>query len=140
MLATTPAVFPSGCRITSCRSSAATWPSRPARHLIAGEFDAHVRPRRPGDRALVSGDRRGGPHTTHVGVDDSAVDRDQAVTFLVYGDGKLLGQSRPLKFGQPPQALSIEVGGVKLIELVARASRPGQGPQPVTWGEAALRR
>jgi alpha-galactosidase len=78
--------------------------------------------------------------TAHVGIDDSAVDRDQAVTFLVYGDGKLLGQSRPLKFGQPPQTLSVEVGGVKLIELVARGSRPGQGPQPVTWGEAALRR
>jgi hypothetical protein len=75
-----------------------------------------------------------------VGVDDSATDRDQAVTFLVYGDGKLLGQSPPLKVGQSPQALSVEVGGVKLIELVARGSRPSQGPQPVTWGEAALRR
>jgi hypothetical protein len=78
--------------------------------------------------------------TAQVGADDSATDRDQAVTFLVYGDGKLLGQSPPLKVGQSPQALSVEVGGVKLIELVARGSRPSQGPQPVTWGEAALRR
>jgi hypothetical protein len=78
--------------------------------------------------------------TAKVGVDDSAIDGGQAVTFLVYGDGKLLGRSRPLKFGQSPQALSVEVGSVKLIELVARASKSHQGPQPVTWGEAALRR
>lgn len=36
--------------------------------------------------------------------------------------------------------LSVEVGGVKLIELVALAPKPGPVQQPVTWGEAALRR
>ncbi|MBW8858464.1 MAG: NPCBM/NEW2 domain-containing protein [Caulobacter sp.] len=78
--------------------------------------------------------------TAKVGVDDSAVGSGQAVTFLIYGDGKLLGQSRPLKFGQAPQVLGVDVGGVKLIELVARAAKPSPVPQPVTWGEAALRR
>ena len=78
--------------------------------------------------------------TANVGVDDSAVDRGRAVTFLVYGDGKLLGRSRPLKFGQPAQALSIDVAGVRLIELVARGGKPDPRPDPVTWGEAALRR
>lgn len=78
--------------------------------------------------------------TANVGVDDSAVGRAQAVTFLVYGDGKLLGRSCPLKFGEASQTLSVQVGVVKLIELVARGSKPGQGPQPVTWGEAALQR
>jgi hypothetical protein len=34
----------------------------------------------------------------------------------------------------------VEVGGVKRIELAARASQPGPFTQSVTWGEAALRR
>ena len=34
-----------------------------------------------------------------VGVDDSARDRSQPVRFAVYGDGKLLGQSAPMRFG-----------------------------------------
>jgi len=78
--------------------------------------------------------------TANVGVDDSAIDRGRAVTFLVYGDGKLLGRSRPLKFGQKAQALSVDVAGVRLIELVARGSNGDPRPDPVTWGEAALRR
>ncbi len=78
--------------------------------------------------------------TANVGVDDSAVDRGRAVTFLVYGDGKLLGRSRPLKFGQKAQPLSVDVAGVRSIELVARAAKADPHPDPVTWGEAALRR
>ncbi|KQV58470.1 MULTISPECIES: NPCBM/NEW2 domain-containing protein [unclassified Caulobacter] len=78
--------------------------------------------------------------TATVGVDDSAIDRGRAITFLVYGDGKLLGRSRPLKFGQKAQPLSIDVAGVRLIELVARAAKADPHPDPVTWGEAALRR
>lgn len=75
-----------------------------------------------------------------VGVDDSARDRSQPVTFLVYGDGKLLGQSRPLRFGEQPVALSADVGGVKIIELVARTASAARFPDPVTWGDAALLR
>jgi hypothetical protein len=44
-----------------------------------------------------------------------------------------------MKFGEAPQALNVDVG-VKLIELIARASKPGPVPELVTWGEAALRR
>ncbi len=78
--------------------------------------------------------------TASVGVDDSAEDRSQPVTFLVYGDGKLLGRSRPLSFGQPAQALDIDVSGIKLLELVARGRDGSRYPDVVTWGDAALRR
>ena len=78
--------------------------------------------------------------TASVGVDDSAVDRAATVTFLVYGDGKLLGRSKPMKRGQPAEALAVDVTGVRLIELVARGGKPTDRPDPVTWGEAALRR
>jgi len=76
--------------------------------------------------------------TAKVGVDDSATDKAHAVTFAVYGDGKLLATSRPLAWGMAAEPISASVAGVKLIELVARG--PGGDSQrlPVTWGEAAL--
>jgi hypothetical protein len=76
--------------------------------------------------------------STQVGVDDSARDRTHGVTFMVYGDGKLLAKSKPLKWGQPAQALSAEVAGVKVIELVARSSAKDNEQLPVSWGDAAL--
>ncbi|HJV40394.1 NPCBM/NEW2 domain-containing protein [Caulobacter sp.] len=75
-----------------------------------------------------------------VGVDDSGEDADQVVTFLVYGDGKLLARSRPMKRGQPTQALAADIAGVGLVELVASTARGQRHPVPVTWGEAALKR
>ncbi|EEF22663.1 alpha-galactosidase/alpha-n-acetylgalactosaminidase, putative [Ricinus communis] len=73
-----------------------------------------------------------------VGVDDSATDREHAVTFLVYGDGKLLAQSRPHRWGEAAQVLQAPVAGVKLIELVARSAATVNEQLPVTWGDAAL--
>jgi hypothetical protein len=75
---------------------------------------------------------------TSVGVDDSALDRKHAVTFTIYGDGKLLAKSRALRWGQPAQALAADVAGVKLIELVARSAGADDEQLPVTWGDAAL--
>jgi len=77
--------------------------------------------------------------TAQVGVDDSTFDGDDAVTFQVYGDGKLLATSKPVRFGQPAQALSANVAGVKIVELVARgAAARNKVPTIVTWGNAAL--
>lgn len=76
--------------------------------------------------------------TARVGVDDSARDTRQRVTFYVYGDGKLLTRSPAMRFGQAPAALSADIRGVKLVELVARTPAPTRLGQAVTWGEAAL--
>jgi alpha-galactosidase len=65
-----------------------------------------------------SGARR---FSTLVGVDDSASDKSSDVTFAVYGDGKLLATSKPVKWGMAAQSISVPVAGVKLIELVARS-------------------
>jgi len=73
-----------------------------------------------------------------VGVDDSATDKTHAVTFAVYGDGKLLGTSPALKWGMAARPLSVPVTGVKLIELVARGPGADNQRLPVSWGEAAL--
>src|SRR5207244_10448451 len=74
-----------------------------------------------------------------VGIDDSATEKGRAVTFSVYGDGKLLGKSRPLTWGARAQPLAFNVAGVKLIELVARAAGTDNERLPVTWGMAALK-
>jgi hypothetical protein len=84
---------------------------------------------------------RNGGHqrfTAQVGVDDSATDKTSAVTFSVYGDGKLLAESHPLKWGMAAEPLGVDVSGVALVELVARSGAAQNEALPVTWGEAAL--
>jgi alpha-galactosidase len=76
--------------------------------------------------------------TATVGVNDSARDSNHAVTFTVYGDGKALATSRPLKWGNDGQQIAVDVAGVKIIELVARAATDDSATLPVTWAEAAL--
>ncbi|WP_294063115.1 NPCBM/NEW2 domain-containing protein [Sphingomonas sp.] len=78
--------------------------------------------------------------TALVGVDDSARDRSQPVTFEVYADGRLVTRSRPMRFGEAPAPLAADVAGAKLVELVARTPGAPRFPDPVTWAEAALRR
>jgi hypothetical protein len=73
-----------------------------------------------------------------VGVDDSATDKSHSVVFSIYGDGKLIGRSRPLKQGMPAEALAAPIDGVRLIELVARSTGAQNERLPVTWGDAAL--
>lgn len=76
--------------------------------------------------------------SAQVGVDDSAQDRKHDVTFMIYGDGKLLARSKPLRWGQPAQALNADVAGVRMVELVARSAAGTNEHLPVSWGNAAL--
>ncbi|QIK80097.1 alpha-galactosidase [Sphingomonas piscis] len=69
-----------------------------------------------------------------VGVDDSAFAKARPVTFLVYGDGKLIAQSKPMRFGQKPAPLTAKVSGVKIVELVAKTAGPVPQAFPVAWG------
>ena len=73
-----------------------------------------------------------------VGVDDSATDKTSTVTFTVFGDGRQLTQTPPLKWGLPAETIEIDVAGIKLVELVARSAAPANEALSVTWGEAAL--
>ena len=76
--------------------------------------------------------------TATVGVDDSARDRRFPVTFRVYGDGRLLASSKPMRFGEAATPITANVGGVKLIELIAEGQRGARFNDPVLWGDAAL--
>ena len=74
-----------------------------------------------------------------VGVDDSTRGKTAAVSFEVWGDGRRLALTAPLKFNQPARGLSADLRGVKLIELIARQhGADTAGPLVVTWGEARI--
>ncbi|KQN36918.1 alpha-galactosidase [Sphingomonas sp. Leaf407] len=76
--------------------------------------------------------------TASVGVDDSARDRSHPVRFAVYGDGRLLARSKPMRFGEAAVPIAADVAGVKLVELVAEGKRGERFPDPVVWADAAL--
>lgn len=78
--------------------------------------------------------------TTTVGVDDSAMDADRPVTFAIYGDGRLLAASAPLRRGAAAQKLEANVAGVKLVELVARSESTVNERLSVSWADAAFLR
>ncbi|MET3713430.1 hypothetical protein ABIC65_004162 [Sphingomonas trueperi] len=75
-----------------------------------------------------------------VGVDDSATDAAHAVTFQLYGDGRLLATSAPIRRGTAAKPLTVNVAGVKLVELVARSAGAVNERLPIVWGDAAFRR
>ena len=77
-----------------------------------------------------------------VGVDDAALSADGALTFAVYGDGKLLATSPVVRFGDPATPLVADVAGVKIVELVTRRAAGGSadGPRPAVWANARLTR
>ncbi len=75
-----------------------------------------------------------------VGVDDSTRNTRDQVRFRVYGDGRLIAESAPMRFGDAGQPLSADIRGAKLIEIVV-AAEGGTSDLPLvaTWANAALR-
>lgn len=71
-----------------------------------------------------------------VGVDNATRNRISKVEFLVYGDGRLLAQTKALAFGDPAVEVSANIAGVKVVELVARSGDAGAPPVAVAWGNA----
>jgi alpha-galactosidase len=77
--------------------------------------------------------------TAKVGVDDSTRGKTAGVSFEVWGDGRRLATTGPMKFNQPARELSAELRGATLLELVARQhGADTAGPVVVTWGEARV--
>lgn len=78
--------------------------------------------------------------TTRIGIDNATRNRATKVRFLVYGDGKLLLESAPVGFGAAAVPLSVDINGVGIVELVAKAADSPSNPVAVAWGDAALTR
>ncbi len=73
-----------------------------------------------------------------VAVDDNTLNVDAAVVFRVYGDGRLIAESKPLKFGDDAADLFADIANVKIVELVALQKDGAMVPASTIWGDAAL--
>jgi hypothetical protein len=89
-------------------------------------------------RLELKADARFRRFVAEVGVDDNSRQVDVPVTFLVFGDGKLLARSPQMKFGDPVQKLAADVSGVRIVELVVRQSGETKLPASVAWADSAL--
>ncbi|ESQ80244.1 NPCBM/NEW2 domain-containing protein [Asticcacaulis sp. YBE204] len=69
-----------------------------------------------------------------VGVDAATRNRKAAVTFQVYGDGRLLAESKPLAYGEAATELTADVAGVKVVELIVQADK--DAAVSTVWGDA----
>jgi hypothetical protein len=74
----------------------------------------------------------------HVGIDDSSRGKTATVRFEVYGDGRLLATSQPMRFNQAAANLTADVSGVHVVELIARQLAPDRANVVVTWADAQL--
>ncbi|MEI9903479.1 MAG: NPCBM/NEW2 domain-containing protein [Asticcacaulis sp.] len=82
-----------------------------------------------------------GTFRASVGVDDSTANRDRAVTFAVYADGRLVAKTPPMKFGDAPRDIAAAVAGHRVIELLATSvAVKDETPVVVTWGAARLQK
>lgn len=76
--------------------------------------------------------------TARVGIDNATRNRGTKVRFQVYGDGKLLFESVPLGFGDAAVPLSVDINGIGIVELVAKAADAPLNPVAVVWADAAV--
>lgn len=76
--------------------------------------------------------------TALVGIDDSTRGKSAPVRFEIYGDGKRLAASPPMRFGDPAFPVEATVTGVKVVEIIARQLKPAEGNVVITWANAAL--
>lgn len=74
------------------------------------------------------------------GLDDSGDAASGTVVFKVYGDGKPLYESAPLRRGAKAVRIDVPVSGVQVLELVAAAGDTGKDALPplVAWADAQL--
>lgn len=91
-----------------------------------------------GSRLEVLADSQFSRFTTAAGVQHG--ERGTAV-FRVYGDARLLFESRPLRDGDAPARIDVPVAGVRVLELVVLAPQTDAGTAtPVSvWGDPRLR-
>lgn len=89
-------------------------------------------------RLEIKADAQFSRFTAQVGIDDSTRGKSAPVRFEIYGDGKRLAVSPAMRFGMPAVAISANVSGVKVVEIIARQLEPAEANVVVTWANAAL--
>jgi alpha-galactosidase len=91
-------------------------------------------------RLEVKNDGEFNRFTAKVGVDQNTHNTGDTLIFKIYADGKLVGQSGLLNFGDKPFDLTANIGGAKIVELVVVQKNNQNRPVTAAWGAAALLR
>ena len=76
--------------------------------------------------------------SARVGIDDSTRGTGARVRFEIYGDGKRLAVSPPMRFNEPATQLTAPITGVRVLELVVRQLDPTKGNVVATWAKAMV--
>jgi alpha-galactosidase len=74
--------------------------------------------------------------TARVGIDDEVAGHDPAAEFIVYGDGKKLWASGVMRLGDSARACSVDLNGIKKLELVVTDGGNGNYYDHVDWVDA----
>jgi alpha-galactosidase len=74
--------------------------------------------------------------TAHVGIDDEVKGQRPAAEFVVYGDGKKLWASGVMRLGDAARPCSVDVKGVKKLELLVTDGGNGNYYDHVDWADA----
>ncbi|MFT3997092.1 MAG: NPCBM/NEW2 domain-containing protein [Asticcacaulis sp.] len=101
---------------------------------IAGKSHAYGIGALSGSRMEVRTDGQYRRFAASVGVDDVTRNRTGAVQFRLYGDGRLLGETGPMRFGDKAQNLTGDLRGVKVVELISLGE--DAAPVAVSWADA----
>jgi len=73
----------------------------------------------------------------YVGVDDETSGKG-TVRFKIYGDGRKLFDSGVMRGGQEPEAVDVELGGVRQLVLLASSAGDGIDYDHADWAEACF--
>ncbi len=76
--------------------------------------------------------------TAMAGLDDSNSGRKDSVEFSVYGDGRLLWNSRPVAYASAAVPVSVDIGGVNRLLLKMKIVGREGGHVLVDWAQARL--
>jgi alpha-galactosidase len=76
--------------------------------------------------------------TAKVGVDDDAGDAAAAVEFVILGDGRELWSSGVCKLGDKPRDCSVDLDGIKILDLIVAPSGDDINYDHADWADATF--
>lgn len=85
---------------------------------------------------LIQLDGKATSFTAQVGIDDEIKNQSPAVEFVVYGDKQKLWSSGIMRLGDAPKSCSVQLAGVKRLELVVTDGGNGNYYDHADWAAA----
>jgi alpha-galactosidase len=103
---------------------------------IAGKTFEHGFGTHAESSLLIQLDGKAISFTSQVGIDDEIKGHEPAVEFVVYGDKQKLWSSGIMRLGDAPKPCSVQLSGVKRLELVVTDGGNGSYYDHADWADA----